>query len=110
MMRRLTVEETVLDKIVRRIVEEAHPQRVILFGSRARGTADPHSDLDLLVIHRDPVSEREMSARLRQALKSTAIGVDPRVMGEAEFEETKEVIGGVAFPAHKYGIVVYENG
>lgn len=30
-------------------------------------------------------------------------------MGEQEFEETKNVIGGRAYPAHKYGIVLNEE-
>jgi hypothetical protein len=30
-------------------------------------------------------------------------------MGEREFEETQNVIGGLAYPAHKYGVVLYEN-
>ena len=39
----------VLDEIVRRIVEVAEPEEIILFGSAARGTMGPNSDLDLLV-------------------------------------------------------------
>jgi uncharacterized protein len=34
----------------KRIAREFHPQRVILFGSYARGTADADSDVDLLVV------------------------------------------------------------
>ena len=39
-----------LDCLVSRIVEAAHPLRVILFGSRARGEAHPDSDADLLIV------------------------------------------------------------
>lgn len=52
--------------ITRRIVAAANPVKVILFGSQARGTAHPGSDLDLLVIERDPVSARQEAIRLRQ--------------------------------------------
>jgi predicted nucleotidyltransferase len=41
---------TVLEGIVRRIVEVAQPEKIILFGSAARGDMGPHSDVDLLVI------------------------------------------------------------
>jgi uncharacterized protein len=34
--------------------------------------------------------------------------VDVLVMAPARFEETKEVIGGIAYPANKYGKVIYE--
>ena len=40
----------ILDEIVRRIVEVADPDKIILFGSRARGDARPDSDYDILVI------------------------------------------------------------
>lgn len=42
--------EAVLDEIVRRVVEAVHPDKIILFGSHARGDAGPDSDLDLLVV------------------------------------------------------------
>ena len=83
--------------------------RVLLYGSRARGTATKGSDFDLLVVEKDPVAKREEIARLRQAIGDQHHLVDIWVMGEEEFEETKDVIGGLAYPAHKYGLVLYEN-
>jgi predicted nucleotidyltransferase len=83
--------------------------RIILYGSRAAGTAAPHSDFDLLVIEADPVSRWEETRRLRRALEDLPHPVDVWVMGEEEFEETKDVIGGFAYPAHRYGVVLYEN-
>ena len=44
------VEQTILDKIVQRIVEVADPEKIILFGSAARGEIGPNSDVDLLTI------------------------------------------------------------
>jgi len=44
------LNEAMLNKIIRRIVETASPEKVILFGSAARGEAGPDSDIDLLVI------------------------------------------------------------
>lgn len=84
-------------------------RRIILYGSRAHGTATPHSDFDLLVIEADPVSRWEETQRLRRALDDLPYPVDVWVMGEEEFEETKDVIGGFAYPAHRYGVVLYEN-
>jgi predicted nucleotidyltransferase len=84
-------------------------RQIILYGSRARGTARADSDYDLLVIEKDPVSVREEVRRLRRALVKQDFPIDVWVMGEQEFEETKNVIGGLAFPAHKYGVVIYEN-
>jgi uncharacterized protein len=84
-------------------------RRIILYGSRARGTASPESDFDLLVIETDPVSKREEMQRLRRAVHDLLYPVDVGVMGEQGFEETKNVIGGLAYPAHKYGVVLCEN-
>lgn len=83
--------------------------RLILYGSRARGTASPDSDFDLLVIEADPVSKLDEMRRLRQAMHDLPYPVDVWVMGETEFEETKNVIGGLAYPAYKYGVILYEN-
>jgi hypothetical protein len=47
--------------------------------------------------------------RLRQVVSDQTHAVDIWVMGEEEFEETRDVIGGLAYPAHKYGLVLYEN-
>jgi predicted nucleotidyltransferase len=84
-------------------------RRIILYGSRARGTASPESDFDLLIIETDPVPRREEMQRLRRAVHDLPYPVDVWVMGEQEFEETKNVIGGLAYPAHKHGVVLYEN-
>ncbi len=53
------MDQAILDEIVRRVVEVAHPDRIILFGSVARGEMGPDSDIDLLVVksgvpHRSP--------------------------------------------------------
>ena len=84
-------------------------RRVILYGSRAQGNATEESDFDFLVVERDPVSKRDEMRRLRQSLSDLEYLVDVWVMGEEEFEETRNVIGGLAYPAHKYGLVLYEN-
>ena len=84
-------------------------RRIILYGSRVRGTASPESDFDLLVIETEPVSKRDEMQRLRRAVHDLPYPVDVWVMGEQEFEETKNVIGGLAYPAYKYGVILYEN-
>ncbi len=45
-----TVKPSILRDIIRRVVEAAHPDKIILFGSAARGQMGPDSDVDLLVI------------------------------------------------------------
>src|SRR5947208_16999395 len=57
-----TAVEPLLEQIVARIVEQAQPERVILFGSRARGAARAGSDFDILVIKEsgEPSARREV--------------------------------------------------
>ena len=44
------ISEEVLNGVKDRLVEKFHPQRIILFGSQARETADEKSDVDILVV------------------------------------------------------------
>ena len=83
-------------------------RQIILYGSRAQGMAHLDSDFDLLVVAADPVIKRDERHRLRAYLTDVPYEVDVWVMGEMEFEETKEIIGGLAFPAYKYGVVLHE--
>lgn len=103
----MTFNETI-DLAVRRIVEAAHPAKVILFGSRARGDEDKGSDLDLMVIeNREPDTYDEM-VRLRKAVGSVGVGVDILVYSQAEFERRSQVPGTVLYWARKEGRVLYE--
>lgn len=104
----MTVSEETLEKIVAEIVRLAHPDRVILFGSAATGQMTPDSDLDLLVVEPEVTDSRQEGLRLRAALAGTPYPIDLVVMSRQRFEETKNVIGGLAYPAHKYGKTVYE--
>ena len=79
-----------------------------MFGSVATGTATAGSDLDLLVVLDEVTDTRRESVRLREVLGDVGMPVDVIVMSTARFEETKDVIGGIAYPAHKYGRVIYE--
>ena len=82
-------------------------RRIILYGSRAARAADGDSDFDLLVVEGGgPVAAREERVRYCEALRGFPHPVDVWVMDEEEFEETKDVVGGLAYPANKYGVVL----
>ncbi len=104
----MTVPEDMIQQIVTKIVQMAHPDRVVLFGSAATGNMTADSDLDLLVVEAQVSDTRRESIRLRAGLESVPLPVDVVVMSRQWFEETKDVIGGIAYPAHKYGKVLYE--
>lgn len=104
----MTVSEDTLQWIVDKIVQVARPDRVILFGSAATGNMTADSDLDLLVVESGVSNTRRESTRLREALEDVPLPIDVIVMSRQWFDETKDIIGGLAYPAHKYGRVLYE--
>ena len=66
------------------------------------------SDVNLLVVEAAPANTRERSVEIRGALGDIGYPVDVIVMRSERFERTKRVIGGIAYPANKYGRVIYE--
>ena len=104
----LGVGSEVIGEIVKRILSVARPERVILFGSAATGKMTPDSDIDLLVLDGQVGDARAEAGRIRQALLGIPYPFDVIVMSRERFEETRGVIGGIAWPADRYGRVIYE--
>lgn len=104
----MVFEDELIEGIVRRILSVAEPERIILFGSAAAGQMTRDSDVDLLVLEATPGNTREESVRVREALRGLGFPFDVFVMATERFEESKNVIGGLAYPANKYGRVIYE--
>jgi len=102
------LDESTIRIVVERILAVARPDRIILFGSAAADRMTPDSDIDLLVIEPAVNDARRESVRLRAALGALGLPIDVVVMATERFEESKTVIGGLAFPAWKYGKVIYE--
>ena len=70
------------------LVREAQPERVILFGSYARGEATAGSDLDLLVVEKEARHRQAEMARLRRALSPLRIPVDVLVTDVAHLSSS----------------------
>jgi predicted nucleotidyltransferase len=86
----------------------ANPRRILIFGSAAVGSLTPDSDIDLLVLADDAVDARAERLRIRQALRGLGWSFDIVVMTTDRFDETKAVVGTIAYPANRQGQVVYE--
>ena len=96
-----------IEQVVKTIVEEYKPSKIILFGSYAYGHPTEDSDLDLLIIKDDDLPGIRRNRRVRNILKDFSIPVDIIVKGSQEFETLKDIIGTVIYPANKYGKIIY---
>ena len=94
---------------VRRIVEAAHPVRVILFGSQARGEAGRDSDVDLVVVERDVPNRYAEIVRLMEVLRGLILPVEILVISERDFDYWSDVPGNVYRAAKLEGKSLYET-
>jgi len=104
----MMIDEEITQEIVRRVLSVTRPDRILLFGSAASGQMSRDSDIDLLILRPVASVGREESVRIRQALRGLGYAFDVIVIPTQRFEESKNVIGGIAYPANKYGRVIYE--
>ena len=93
--------------MVRRIVAEFDPDKIILFGSYARGEAKPGSDVDLLVVMPVKGSKRAKQLEIRAAVHDVGVPKDIVVSRPEEFQWRKETVGTIEHPAAREGEVVY---
>jgi len=101
-------DDATVEEIVRRVRAVSRPDRIILFGSAAAGRMNRDSDIDLVVLEHEVADARADSVRIREALAGLPFAFDIVVMSKDRFEETRDVIGGIAWPAARYGRVIYE--
>ena len=85
-----SVDDALIEEITRRIVEGVHPNRIILFGSRARGDARPDSDIDLFVELESPGSPVERHVKVRGFLRGLGVAMDLIVMTPEEVSERRK--------------------
>jgi len=102
------IDETIIEDIVQRILSVAEPDKIILFGSAATGRMTRDSDIDLLIVEPDISDQRSEYARIIKALWDIHVPFDVLFIATQWFEESKDVVGGIAYPANKYGKVIYE--
>ena len=89
------------------IVERFQPDKIILFGSQARGDADEGSDVDLLVVMPDDVDRRETAVQIHSAVADLPMPKDIIVTTPEEIARRGHVVGTVLRPALREGKVLY---
>ena len=94
-------------QMVRRIATQFHPDKVILFGSHARGTAGPDSDVDILVVMPVSGSKREKAIEIAVALHDVPVAKDVVVVTPDDFEWRSQIVGTIERPAAREGKLLY---
>ena len=106
-MNKRVLDQQTLDDIIQRIVEVAQPEKIILFGSAARGEMNRHSDVDLLII-KECASPLELMGQIYQNLHRVGTAVDAIVVTPQSVERYKDSHALVIKPALCEGRTVYE--
>lgn len=94
-------------EMVERIVDRFRPERVVLFGSHARGDAGPDSDVDLLIVMDIEGSRRQAQLDVRRALHDIEVPKDVIVTTPEDFERRRRIPGTVERPAAREGRVLH---
>jgi HEPN domain-containing protein/predicted nucleotidyltransferase len=102
-------DPTLLTQVVERIVAAADPDRIILFGSGARGSMTVHSDLDLLVVKGGEWSQDEVDRAIRRSLGGLGVAIDLVLATPGELERYGQSIGLVYLPALEEGRTIYDT-
>lgn len=99
--------EQAIQEMVQRLIDHFDPDQIILFGSHARGTAGPGSDVDLLVVMPVTGSRREKRVEMRVALHDIPVAKDILLATPEELQRDKDLVGTIIRPALREGKVLY---
>ena len=101
-------KDIVMDDIIHQIVEIANPDKIILFGSRAKGNSRADSDYDFLILKKF-AKKRALRKKLYRIGLNTTFPVDMLVNTPNGFEKAKDKFYYVYYDIAKFGITVYEK-
>lgn len=96
-----------LPVIKRRIVRRFRPERIVLFGSQARGDAHRDSDVDLLVVLPKVEHRRRAAAQIHTALAGIPLGKDVIVATPQDVDRLADLSGTIIHPALREGRTIY---
>ena len=106
---RKRIPQEAIDEVVRQIVEKFKPQKIILFGSYARGNPRPESDVDLLIVLDTLLKETKQSLEIRRYL-GVMFGLDLVVYTPQHLKDRVEMGDWFLRDILKEGKVLYEAG
>lgn len=99
---------TPLPEIVQRLVSALHPERVYLFGSRARADAKPESDNDVLIVGSHATDQPyALERQAYRALVGLSTPVDVMVISRDRFEQRRHVRASLVATVEREGRLLY---
>ncbi len=101
--------DDIIADMVRRIVDRTSPEKVILYGSCARGEAGRYSDIDMLVVFRELPDARRTVAELYDAVSGSAVPKDLVATTVAALERYRGVVNTIYYAASREGKILYER-
>lgn len=102
-------DDKIIAEIVRRVVEVAEPDRIILFGSAARGEMGPDSDLDFLVVKSGVYDRARLEGDLYVAMSGVGLAADFVLVTPQQVEQYKDSKSLIIYPALNEGVEVYDH-
>ena len=102
-------DDAVIDEIVRRVVQVAEPDRIILFGSAARGDMGPDSDLDFLVVKSGEYDRAQLEGDIYVAMRGVGLAADFILVTPQQVEQYKHAKFLIIHPALEEGVDVYNH-
>lgn len=98
-----------LEKIVQYAVHMADPDKIILFGSYAKGTDNVYSDLDLLLIKNDPYMKNDLSVRISTYAREYALRADVLIHTEEDIKRAHATPYSFLCSIMHEGKIIYEK-
>ncbi len=101
--------EEIKDRIKENLISRFSLNKIILFGSQARGAAGKRSDIDLLIITSDLTDRYKVMREIRRSLLTLDFAFDIIAITPDEYERDKNIPGTIARYASLEGIAIYES-
>jgi len=103
------ISDEILRSIRQRLVDGFGPEKIILFGSQARGAADDRSDVDILVVCSFEGKRRQLMLEMDRALGGLDYAFDVLILRPEEFRIDSLIAGTVGRYASREEKVLYER-
>ena len=103
------IDQETIQHVTHVIATNLSPRRIILFGSHARGEAEPHSDLDLLIEMDPPLPARGRASHIKRLFDPYPCPMDIVVYSPEEVAYWKQAPASLVASALREGKVLYER-